>query len=65
MSKQITFFERALCYFFFLKSITSKEYHLRILVVNIKNRQNYDFLSEKVSVLRIDLYMIFFNICDF
>ena len=42
-----TFFERALSYYFFLKSITSKEYHLHILVENIKNWQSYDFFNEK------------------
>ena len=35
--------ERALCYYFFPKSITRKEYHLQILVQNIKNWQSYDF----------------------
>ena len=42
-----TFLERALCYYFYLKSITSKEYYLQILVENIKNWQSYDFLNEK------------------
>ena len=30
-----TFLERALCYYFFLKSITFKKYYLQILVENI------------------------------
>ena len=42
-----TFLEFALYYYFFPKSITSKEYHLEILVENIKNWQSYDFFSEK------------------
>ena len=41
------FLERALCFYFVPKSITSKEYHLRILYENIKNSQSYDFFSEK------------------
>ena len=32
---------------FFLKSITSKEYHLQILIENIKNWQSYDFFIDK------------------
>ena len=44
---QKTFLECALCYYFFLKSITSKEYRCQILVENIKNEQSYDFFNEK------------------
>ena len=33
--------------FFFSKSITSKEYHLQILVENIKISQSYDFFNKK------------------
>ena len=35
--------ERALYYCFFTKSMTSKEYHLQILVENIKNWQSWFF----------------------
>ena len=42
-----TFLERVLCYYFFPKSITSKEYHDQILVENIKNWLSYDLFSEK------------------
>ena len=39
-----TFLERALCYYFFPKSITSTEYHLLILVKNI-NIDNLAFFQ--------------------
>ena len=42
-----TYLDRALCYYFFLKSITSKKYHLQILVKNVKNWQSYDFFNKK------------------
>ena len=48
-----TFLERALCYYFFPKSITAKEYHLQILVEYIKNWQSYDFFNEKAFCLMI------------
>ena len=47
-----TFVERGL-YYFFPKSITSKEYHLQILVKNIKNWQSYNFFSEKAFCVMI------------
>ena len=55
-----SFLERALCYYFSPKRITSKEYHLQILVENIKTWQSYDFFQWK-SFLRNDYLMIFFN----
>ena len=44
---QKTFLERALTYYFFPISITSKEHHHQILIENIKNWKSYDFFSEK------------------
>ena len=56
------FFGTRLCYYFFPKSITSKEYHLQILVENVKNWQSYDFFSEKPLAQRF-LNDFFFTRC--
>ena len=43
-----TFLELALCYYFFPKSITPKEYHIQISVEDIENWQSYDFLIDRL-----------------
>ena len=62
---QKTFLKRALYYYFFPKSITSKEYHLQILVENINNWQSYDFSVKKLFAQWF--LNDFFNVlsCDF